>query len=153
MAGSGRANRFAQRIGAESFEEWYAEREFARNIREGRPYFNGPSPVPDPERHSPSNLLQCHRKVAYRQANAPEESEAPEGIFWSGRLFEEEVAVPYLRDVVAGEDTYIRNSMWIDDSVETPNGEELRFRGSTDPVLVDRESEPLLVTEVKTKSQ
>lgn len=42
--------------------------------------------------------------------------------------------------------------MWIDDTVETPDGEELRFRGSTDPVIVDRESEPLLVTEVKTKS-
>jgi CRISPR-associated exonuclease Cas4 len=145
-------NRFAQRIGAESFAEWYAEREFAQNIREGKPYFNGPSPVPDPERHSPNNLLQCHRKIAYRQANAPEERKPPEGIFWSGRLFEEKVIVPYLRDVVAGEETYVRNSMWVDDTVETPGGEELRFRGSTDPVIVDRESEPLLVTEVKTKS-
>ena len=146
-----RTNRFAQRIGAESFAEWYAEREFAQNIREGRPYFNGPSPVPESERHSPSNLLQCHRKIAYRQANAPEEREPPEGIFWSGRLFEEQVVVPYLQDVVAGEEAYVRNSMWIDDTVETP-GSDLRFKGSTDPVIVDRESEPLLVTEVKTKS-
>jgi CRISPR/Cas system-associated exonuclease Cas4 (RecB family) len=144
-------SRFARRIDAESFDEWYAEREFAENIRQGRPYFNGPSPVPGPERHAPSNLLQCHRKIAYRQANAPEERAPPEGIFWSGSLFEEEVVVPYLRDVVAGEDTYVRNSMWIDDTVETPDGRELRFKGSTDPVIVDRESEPLLVTEVKTK--
>ena len=107
------------------------------------------SPIPS---DTPSSLLQCHRKIAYRQANAPEESKAPEGIFWSGQLFEEEVVVPYLRDVVASEDMYIRNSMWIDDTVTTPGGEDLRFKGSTDPVIVDRESEPLLVTEVKTKS-
>jgi CRISPR-associated exonuclease Cas4 len=152
MAGRERTNRFAQQINAEGFAEWYAEREFAQNIREGRPYFNGPSPVPEPERHAPSNLLQCHRKIAYRQANAPEEREPPEGIFWSGQLFEEDVVVPYLQDAVAGEDTYVRNSMWIDDTVTTPDGKDLRFKGSTDPVIVDSESEPLLVTEVKTKS-
>ena len=146
-----RTTAFARRISAESFAEWYAEREFAQNIREGKPYFNGPSPVPDPERHASSNLLQCHRKIAYRQVNAPEEREPPEGIFWSGRLFEKDVVVPYLRDVIADEDTYVRNSMWIDDTVETPGG-EVRFKGSTDPVIVDRQSEPLLVTEVKTKS-
>jgi len=151
MASDGPAHRFTERISPESFAEWYAEREFAQNIREGKPYFNGPSPVPEPERHSPSNLLQCHRKIAYRQANAPEESEPPEGIFWSGQLFEEDVVVPYLQDAVVGEDTYVRNSMWIDDTVTTPNGEDLRFKGSTDPVIVDAESEPLLVTEVKTK--
>jgi CRISPR-associated exonuclease Cas4 len=152
MASSERTDRLTKRISPESFAEWYAEREFAQNIREGKPYFNGPSPVPDPERHSPSNLLQCHRKIAYRQANAPEEREPPEGIFWSGQLFEEDVVVPYLQDAVAGEDTYVRNSMWIDDTVTTPDGEQLRFKGSTDPVIVDSESEPLLVTEVKTKS-
>jgi CRISPR-associated exonuclease Cas4 len=152
MASSERTNQLTKRITPESFDEWYAEREFAQNIREGKPYFNGPSPVPEPKRHAPSNLLQCHRKIAYRQANAPEEREPPEGIFWSGQLFEEDIVVPYLQDAVAGEDTYIRNSMWIDDTVTTPDGEDLRFKGSTDPVIVTAESEPLLVTEVKTKS-
>jgi CRISPR/Cas system-associated exonuclease Cas4 (RecB family) len=152
MAVEERPSRFAERISPESFDKWYAEREFAQNIREGRPYFNGPSPIPEPERHTPSSLLQCQRKMAYRKENAPAEREPPTGIFWSGTLFEEEVAVPYLRDVVAGEDTYVRNSMGIDDTVETPGGEQLRFKGSTDPVVVNRESEPLLVTEVKTKS-
>ena len=42
--------------------------------------------------------------------------------------------------------------MWINDTVTTPGGEDLRFKGSTDPVIVDRESKPLLVTKVKTKS-
>ncbi|MFC6723092.1 PD-(D/E)XK nuclease family protein [Halobium palmae] len=137
------------RISTATFNEWYQEREFAQNIRNGTPYFNGPSPVPDPERHSPSNLLQCHRKIYYRQLNAPKEDEDPEGIFWTGRRFEEDIIVPYLQDAVVGEDTYVRNSMWIDTTVETEVG-ELRFKGSTDPVIVDRESEPLLVTEVKT---
>lgn len=139
------------RIGAESFWEWYREREFARNIREGKPYFNGPSPVPEAERHSPSNLMQCHRKIYYRQENAPEEQNPPEGIFWSGRRFEEDIIVPYLQDVVAGEDTYVRNSMWVDTTVEV-NGTEVRFKGATDPAIVTAESEPLVVTEVKTKS-
>jgi len=139
-----------ERIDAEGFAEWYREREFARNIRNGQPYFNGPSQVPDPERHSPSQLMQCHRKIVYRQENAPEETEDPEGIFWAGRKFEEDVIVPYLQDAVVGDDTYVRNSMWVDETVGT-EGQQSRFKGSTDPVIVTGESEPLVVTEVKTK--
>jgi hypothetical protein len=70
-----------EQIDAEGLEEWYREREFARNIRDGQLYFSGPSQVPDPERHSPSQLMQCHRKIVYRQENAPEETADPEGIF------------------------------------------------------------------------
>lgn len=139
-----------EKIDGGRFAEWYRERTFARNIRDGKPYFNGPSPVPDPERHSPSQLLQCHRKIAYRQANAPEETADPEGMFWTGRRFEEDIVVPYLQQAVVGEGTYVRNSMWVDETVET-DGQELRIKGTTDPVLVTAESEPLVVTEVKTK--
>lgn len=137
-------------IDPERFAEWYTDRQFARNVREGRPYFNGPSRVSDPERQSPSQLLQCHRKILYRQENAPEETGDPEGIFWTGRRFETDVVVPYLQEAVVGEDEYVRNSMWIDATAETEAG-EVRFRGTTDPVIVDDESEPLVVTEVKTK--
>lgn len=137
-------------IDAEGFAAWYRERQFARNIREGRPYFNGPSPAPPPERHSPSQLLQCSRKVTYRQENAPVETTDPDGLFWIGRRFEEDVVVPYLREAVVDESTYVRNSMWIDETVETEGG-TLRFRGATDPVIVTGTSEPLVVTEVKTK--
>lgn len=139
----------ADRISGESFADWYDEREFARNIRQGQPYFNGPPQVPDPERHSPSQLMQCHRKMAYRKANAPAETEDPEGIFWAGRRFEEDVIVPYLQDSVAGEDTYVRNSMWVDETVDV-DGTEIRVKGATDPVIVTAESEPVVVTEVKT---
>lgn len=141
---------FAEHIDAEGFAEWYREREFARNIRNGQPYFNGPSQVPDPNRHSPSQLMQCHRKIVYRQENAPEETEDPEGIFWTGRRFEEDIIVPYLQDTVVDTDTYIRNSMWIDATVESLK-QEVRLKGATDPVIVTGESEPLVVTEVKTK--
>lgn len=143
---------YADRIDAESFDEWYREREWARNIREGRPYFNGPSRVPPPERHSPSSLLQCHRKIYYRQENAPAERESPEGIFWAGTRFEEDIALPYLKHVV-GEDAYVRNSMWVDFTEKTDDGETVQFKGATDPCIVDRESKPLLVTEIKTKDE
>jgi CRISPR/Cas system-associated exonuclease Cas4 (RecB family) len=141
---------YIDRIGADSFSEWYREREWARNIWEGQPYFNGPSSVPPVEKHTPSSLLQCHRKILYRQENAPAEQADPEGIFWTGTRFEEDVVVPYLRDTVVDDDTYVRNSMWIDCHVDSPAG-MIRFRGSADPCIVDRFSEPLLVTEVKTK--
>jgi CRISPR/Cas system-associated exonuclease Cas4 (RecB family) len=40
--------------------------------------------------------------------------------------------------------------MWVDTIVES-EGQEVRIKGSTDPVIVTGESEPLVVTEVKTK--
>lgn len=146
------SNDYAGRIDGESFSEWYREREWEKNIREGRPYFNGPSPIPPAEKHTPSSLLQCHRKMFYRQENAPAERERPEGIFWSGTRFEEDVMVPYLRDVVYDSDAYVRNSMWVDFEVSTEAG-TVRFKGSTDPCIVDRQSEPILPTEVKTKEE
>ena len=145
-----RASVLIDGISASSFDDWYREREFARNIREGKPYFNGPDRVPPPERHSPSQLNQCHRKIYYRQLNAPEEQADPQGIFWTGTNFEEELVVPYLESLV-GPDEYVRNSMWVDITCETDAG-EVRIKGATDPVIVDNESEPLLLTESKTKS-
>jgi CRISPR-associated exonuclease Cas4 len=138
------------RISSKSFREWHLEQQFAKNIREGQSYFNGPSRITPPNRHSPSSLLQCHRKKFYNQLNAPEETEDPRGIFWFGTKFEEEIILPYLRDVIVDEDTYVCNSLWIDFTVETAAG-ELRIKGETDPVIVDREAEPLLLFEIKTK--
>ncbi|WP_336326475.1 CRISPR-associated protein Cas4 [Halovenus sp. HT40] len=137
-------------VSAETFETWHCEREFARNIREGTPYFNGPASVKSPQRLSPSSLLQCHRKIAYKQLNAPEESADPEGIFWVGSKFETDIAVPFLRDAVVGDDEYITNSIWVDFTVETDEG-ELCIKGETDPVVVDADARPLLLTEIKTK--
>lgn len=143
------ASRLVNRIDGRRFETWYQERQIAENIRKGRPYFNGPSRVPSPERHSPSGLLQCHRKLVYRQENAPKEEADPEGIFWVGSRIEEDLIVPFLEDVISSEE-YIRNSMWVDFVVETDTG-EIHIKGATDPVIVNQESNPLLLTEVKTK--
>lgn len=66
-----------------------------------------------------------------------------------GTCFEEELVVPYLESVV-GPEEYVRNSMWVDFTCETDAG-AIRIKGATDPVLVDAESEPLLLTESKTK--
>ena len=138
------------RISAESFDEWYREQERARNIRNGQHYFNYPGRISAPTRHSPSSLLQCQRKTLYKHLNAPEENADPDGIFWFGNRFEEDVIMPYLADAVTQEGAYVCNSLWVDFSVETESG-ELRVKGETDPVIVDEHSSPLLLLEIKTK--
>jgi CRISPR/Cas system-associated exonuclease Cas4 (RecB family) len=137
-------------ISPEDFNRWYYQREYRRNIEQGTPYFNGPSPPQPATRHSPSRLLKCHRQTYYQQHNAPEETEDPDGIFWIGSRFEEDIILPYLREAVAGEDEYVTNSMWIDFTVSTDTG-DLRIKGETDPVIVSHDYEPILLTEIKTK--
>ncbi|WP_254278625.1 CRISPR-associated protein Cas4 [Haloarcula marina] len=133
-----------------SFNEWYQEEQFTENILEGRPYFNGASPPPNAAKHSPSKLLQCHRRVRYYAENAPQEGDSPQGLFWVGSKFEEEIVVPYFLDTVTTENTYVRNSMWIDTTLgEAP---EVRVKGVTDPAIVDADGDPILVTEIKTTS-
>lgn len=138
------------RISHRAFSDWYQEKQYKKNIENGTPYFNGPSKVPDPSRHSPSNLLQCHRKTFYKQLNAPEETTDPDGIFWIGSRFEEEIALPYLREAVIGNEEYVTNSLWVDFTVETDVG-QVQIKGETDPVIVDQDAEPILLTEIKTK--
>lgn len=132
------------------FKNWYHGRQVAKNILQGQAYFNGASPPKPPERHAPSELQQCHRKTWYDRLNAPEEDTTPEGLFRFGDDFEQNVIVPYLQDRVP-ERFYIQNSIWIDCKL-TVNDTTLRVRGSTDPAIVTAESDPLLVTEVKTTS-
>jgi len=139
-----------ERFSQTQFREWRQERRYRQNIKNGQPYFNGPSTVPEPERHSPSQLLQCHRKLVYRQENAPEEQSDPDGIFWFGSRFEEDLLFPFLEEAVTDSTTYIQNSIWIDHTIQTDTG-KLRIKGSTDPVIVDSEAVPVLPTEVKTK--
>lgn len=137
-------------ISSEAFSKWYQNRQFAKNIRNGTPYFNGPSSVKSPRRHSPSQLLQCQRKIVYNQLNAPEESANPEGIFWFGNRFEKDIIMPFLQDLIADSNTYVCNSLWVDFTINTERG-ELRIKGETDPVVVDAEAQPLLPLEIKTK--
>jgi CRISPR-associated exonuclease Cas4 len=143
-------NSTLQRIRTKDFGDWYRERKYRRNIENGTPYFNCSGSVPDPERHSPSKLLQCHRKIYYRQTNAPEEQSDPNGIFWFGTRFEEDVIFPFLREEFTDSDTYVSNTIWTDYTVQTDAG-EIQIKGATDPVIVDADAEPILPTEVKTK--
>jgi CRISPR/Cas system-associated exonuclease Cas4 (RecB family) len=145
-----RIEKLTGRVSQKTFDRWYRERTFARNIRQGQPYFNGPSKIKPPRHHSPSSLFQCHRKTTYKNRNAPEEKEDPRGIFWTGTKFEEDLALPFLQDAVAGENEYVTNSLWVDFTVDSEVG-ELRIKGETDPVIVTSDCEPLLVTEIKTK--
>lgn len=134
-----------------AFEDWYREREFRQNVQQGKHYFNGPSRVPEPERHAPGSLLQCHRKRYYAQLNAPKESGPPRGIFWFGSAFEERVVIEFLRDVADVAGVYVQNDVWVDYEVETDAG-TLRIKGATDPVVVEADGTPLLPTEIKTSS-
>lgn len=152
-----RVEEITEHLSPKQFEEWYREWQFRQNIEDGNSYFNKTGYVPDAERQSPSKLMQCHRKQWYKAFNAPAEEEDPLGIFWTGEKFEEEIIMPFLSDFAGSinGNNYVQNSMWID--VEIPvtldSGEEtkVRIRGETDPVVVDRRGNPLLVTEVKNK--
>jgi len=138
-------------LSGDRFRDWYHERQYRQNIENGTPFFNGPASVPDSERHSPSRLLKCHRKVVYQQCNAPEETSDPDGIFWFGTRFEEDIAFPFLERAITNADTYVQNSVWVDFRVET-KGVELQIKGETDPLIVDADATPILPTEIKTKS-
>jgi CRISPR/Cas system-associated exonuclease Cas4 (RecB family) len=134
----------------QSFTDWYREQQYADNILNGNEYFNGPSPTKPPDRHTPSKLLKCHRKTMYARQNAAREGTSPDGLFWFGTQFEEEVIVPYLQDIVP-DNMYIQNSLWMDTTIEH-DGEEVQLRGSTDPAIVTSDADPVLLTEIKTTS-
>jgi len=133
------------------FEKWYRERQYSENIKNGTPYFNGSGFTPEPHRHSPSKLLQCHRRIVYQKNNAPEEQSDQAGIFWIGRQFEADIVFPFLEDVAAEVGKYVRNTVWVDFEVETGVG-TLRIKGATDPLIVDGDAVPIIPTEIKTKS-
>ena len=76
-----RIDEVVERVGEASFTDWLAEQRVKENLREGQPWLNKPPRITDVRRVSPSQLLQCHRKIYYRQLNAPEETEDPDGIF------------------------------------------------------------------------
>lgn len=137
-------------ISADRFSDWYRERQYTQNIEDGTPYFNESGYQPAPERHSPSKLLRCHRRQFYQDHNAPEEQSDPDGIFWVGSKFEEEIAFPFLKHAVTNQETYVQNSIWVDYTVETAAG-DLQLKGETDPVIVDADATPILPTEIKTK--
>lgn len=145
-----RTNQLLDAVSSEAFDTWYQERTFRQNIQNGKPYFNGPSKTKPAKDHTPSKLLQCHRKIFYNALNAPAESERPSGIFWIGSQFEEDIALPFLREAVVSSDEYVTNSLWIE-ITETTDAGEIRIRGETDPVIVDAEGNPLILTEIKTK--
>ncbi|RDZ64213.1 Dna2/Cas4 domain-containing protein [Haloferax sp. Atlit-12N] len=139
------------RLSSDLFDRWYADRKFKKNLERGTPFFNGPPRVPEANRHNPSSLLQCHRKVFYRQLNAPSERRSPRGTFWFGSKLEVEILFRFLSSTAQETGLYVANDLRVDYEIQT--GEEtLHIKGSTDPVFVDPEGDPLLVTEIKTKS-
>lgn len=135
----------------DTFKSWHREREYAENIKKGKPYYNSPGYIAPEKKHSPSKLLQCHRKLFYDNQNTPAETEMPTGIFFFGNKFEEEIALPFLEDTANDLHTnnYVRQDMYINYEVDI-EGTELLIKGETDPVIADSEGAPLVVTEIKT---
>lgn len=140
----------ASQVSGENFEEWYAEREHQQNILQGQSYFNEPKQPKDPNYHTPSKLLNCHRKTVYTQLATPKETPNPTGIFWIGSMIEEELILPFLQDKFNQSDIYVTNSIWVTFNIETSNS-ALEIKGATDPVLVDTDGVPILPTEVKSR--
>lgn len=141
----------AEKITGDRFEEWYADREFAENIKSGQSYFNGPSKFKKPGKFNPSELLNCHRKTYYKKLNAPKEQEAPNAIFYIGSLIEEQLVEEFISDEVTDEETYQQNDIWVNFSIPSDLG-DLEVNGSTDPVIVDENGSAILPTEIKTTS-
>lgn len=144
------ADDVVKQIGPDHFQNWRQASKARENIESGKAYYNDPSPVPPAQKHIPSSLLQCHRKLFYRKENAPAEEALPEGILWQGTRFEEDIVLPYLQESVSDEGLFAANSVYVDFEVTTENV-ALQVSGSTDPVIVDRDGVPILPTEIKTK--
>lgn len=152
-----RVQEITNRLSPDIFDKWYREWKFRQNVERGNSHFNKTGYVPEPNRQSPSKLKQCQRKQWYDAFNAPSETESPLGIFWQGEMFEEEVAQPFLADFASSinDNNYVQNSMWIDFEIDVTldDGREttVHIKGETDPVIVDRRGNPLVVSEVKNK--
>lgn len=144
------SEKFIDQLSGDSFAMWYDDREFRQNIREGQPYFNEPNRSHEPDRHSPSGLLNCHRKQFYRHLCSPKETASPDGIFWFGSAFEEQIVLPFLENIVSEVGGYVRKHDWVDYNTEVDDT-ELRFKGRTDPLIVDSDSVPIVPVEVKTR--
>lgn len=143
--------KIAKQLADADFQEWYKGYRFAENIRNGQSYFNGPSKLKPPANLNPSDLLKCHRKTYYSHLNAPEETDDPEGIFYFGSKFEEDLAEQFIADVVTVPQTYLQNSIWVRSEIDTEIG-TVELSGSTDPVIVDENAEPHILTEIKTST-
>lgn len=57
--------------------------------------------------------------------------------------------VPFFQ-AIAPDGWYVQNSIWVDFEVKSDSG-RLQFKGETDPVVVDAEGTPFLLTEIKTR--
>lgn len=145
-----RIERYREEITGRKFESWHRNFEARRNLEEGYGQSrNNPSSAPDDNSHSPSSLLQCHRKIYYRTKNAPREYPMPHGVFIMGHFIEEEVIEPWLREQVIADDEFIGNAGHVDFTEEAEGGQTLRFSGSHDPTITDVQGHTLALTEVK----
>jgi len=137
---------FREQLTEDAFNDWHLIQERNRNADEGYDDTrNDPAHMPAPEDQSPSNLLNCHRMSYYKARNTPREEKLPYGIFKFGHDFEA-YAETFLQEQVSPEGTTVKNVERIDFE-----NEDIRFTGSTDPVIFDDQTDkPLALFEVKT---
>jgi len=157
------AEALAAAANARDFDAWLAEQNRQRNRDDGYDDTrNDPTYIPDPDDHSPSSLVQCHRRIYYRALNAPAESGQPLGFFDVGHFFEEDRVEPWLADLLEraadGDvphvdfddfDDFDPDDLDLDNTVHvTVVEDEFEISGSTDPVAFHG-GRPLLLVEVK----
>ena len=138
-----------QQITGDAIDDRRRNLEAEENIEAGKHYFNGASSDKPAHRHTGSKFFQCPRKTAYQYDNAPKETDDPDGVFYVGTMVEEDVVQPVLKDLVRDLDVYVTNDIGVGFEIET-GIQDLYITGYTDPVFIDEDGVPLLVTEVKT---
>lgn len=139
-----------ERLSGENFRQWRREQQYRENIKNNNPEYNSGGYPTDSESHLPHQLGQCHRKTWYRENNAAEETQTPDGIFAIGEWAEEEIVGPWLNNLAEKYGGYYSNDLWLEGEYETST-ETLQFRGKTDSAICDSAGMPLLLTEIKTK--
>lgn len=145
-----RIERYRADISGRNFEIWHRNHENERNLEEGYGKSrNNPGGSGPDSSHSPSSLMQCHRKIYYRSKNAPREYALPYGTFIIGHFFEEQLVEPWLREHVLDHDEYIGNAGHVSYTEDTGDDTLLTFAGSHDPAITDVQGRTLALTEVK----
>ena len=139
------AKSIVEAISSEDFGIWKKQREIQNKIESGNSILKKSD-----QTNTCSKLLQCHRKLIYRENNSPAENTVANEILWYGGHFEENLLLPYIRQKLSEKGLYVASSVYIDFSY-TLEENTLQFTGVTDPVIINKKGDPILATEIKTK--
>lgn len=134
----------------DGFRAWRRKQQYKENLQNNKPQYNNGGYDTEELRHSPHTVDQCRRKQWYRENNAIQETQNPDGIFTIGTWIEESIIEPWIAALADKHGGYVANSLWLETTIETDVG-EITIAGSSDPAIVDTDGTPHAITEVKSK--